>query len=768
MAGRKGQNLLEGALRLANAPGRSHPARLGAVLKHMAHALGFSSATLFLTDSDRTHLNRFFTADNPGATTPCLIPFGSGCAGRCASTRSALRGTSAELHPEEPRREGENEFLVLPLLEGARLIGTLSVASVSGTIAPAVNRKVKGYLPILGLILEGMRLQDQATRSRRSVPVIAELGKLLNPPLPPTQLLPRLIRACTSSGLAACAVVRLNEGGAGGTRIFKGCRSELRPHLPRLLQAEELVAQAALQSGLPQDDQTAPDDAVFHVLALPLSFDGNIMGTFTFFGGPELAGSEERTIAESLVKVLSSAFAEAISSGRISSFFTEKDKKLKELSLLYRMSNTMLSTIKLNKLIHLTLTALTSGPTHFFDRAMLFLTNERSGVLLGMLGVCNDSTLSLGSAAGRRGDLLASHWDITEEEMAAQRDCEFSRQVRSIRLDLGDTANVGARAVLEKRLIFVPEPQSDLLAQIDPPLSAFAVSPLIAHGQVVGVVVVDNALSGTHIGAEDLRFLQLFTNQAGMAIENSMLYNKIEDTNRQLFETQQHLLQKERLAAIGEVATGIAHELKGPLVSIGGFASRLKKKLPKGSGEWENADLIVREVIRLENVLSEILLFAKKATICYAPCNVTEIVKESLAVVTPSLEEHRIQVSSHFNNSERPVLMGDGQQLMQVFINLFLNAVDVMQEGGKLTVISEAAKLEGASAVCVKVKDTGGGIPLESLNNIFTPFYTTKERGTGLGLPIANRIITNHGGKILVNNQPGDGVEFKIILPLGS
>jgi two-component system, NtrC family, sensor histidine kinase HydH len=231
-----------------------------------------------------------------------------------------------------------------------------------------------------------------------------------------------------------------------------------------------------------------------------------------------------------------------------------------------------------------------------------------------------------------------------------------------------------------------------------------------------------------------------------------------------LREAQENLLQKERLAAIGEMAAGIAHELKGPLVSIGGFAARLAKKLPQESNEWGHADLIVREVLRLEGILSEILLFSKKSTICYTTCNIAQVVKDSLAMVAPALEEKGIAVSTRFPR-QKLVLMGDAQQLKQVFINILLNALDAMENGGRLMIQLTTADLDGKEAVCVKISDTGGGIPLESLNSIFTPFYTTKESGTGLGLPIANRIITNHGGKIQINNTPGQGVEFRVLLP---
>ncbi|HTP65958.1 MAG TPA: ATP-binding protein [Geobacteraceae bacterium] len=446
----------------------------------------------------------------------------------------------------------------------------------------------------------------------------------------------------------------------------------------------------------------------------------------------------------------------------------ENDKKLKELSLLYRLGNTILSTIKLNKLIHLILVALTSGENPLFDRAMLFLLNERAGIMQGMLGVTRETSRGLISTAAKAGDMLAGRWDLPEEDMVRQREAEFSCRVRGSRLELNGLENVSSRAVLEKRLIFVPDVAQEkvdreIIREFG--IRSFATVPLIAKEQVIGVVLVDNGLSERPISEDDLRFLQLFTNQAGMAVENSMLYNRIEDTNRTLREAQERLIQGERLTTIGEMAAGIAHELKNPLVSIGGFARRLKNKLPPGSTERDYAETIVQEVLRLEKMLMEILSYSKKTTLCYSQCNVNEIVEDALAITAPTMEDSRITVIRRYRDSTYS-LTGDCQQLKQVFLNLFWNAQESMKNGGQLEITVSPTRYNGRKAVSVKVSDTGGGIKTEVLHNIFKPFYTTKETGTGLGLPISSRIVTNHGGKIRVNNHLGVGAEFNVILPV--
>ena len=763
MVARKGQNLLEQALRIAQSSDRSHQVRLSSLLRMAARSLGLSSAAIYLPGPGQEFLTQRYSTALPLSSRACLIPFGAGCAGRAAANLLQQSAPLDQLHSDEPGDAGERSFLSLPVLDGKRLVAVLTMGSTEQEVPSEAADICRGLTPVFAMTLAGLAAAEEAEQYRRNLSLLAALGKLLSAPLAPGILLPQLMKLCTGTGLSCCAVIRLGARGGAKARLFRSCRRDTRGSLSSLLQQEFVLSARTLAGGVTRTESAALPGACRFALCTPLRSNGLTLGTLTLFGGAELFAPEQIELAETVARLLSGALAEAICKEQMQTFDTENDKKLKELSLLYRMSNTMLSTIKLNKLIHLTLTALTSGPTPFFDRAMLFLTNERSGVLLGMLGVTRENSPPLSMPQGGGDDILSSRWDISEADMADQRESEFCRQVQGRRLELDGTLNIASQAVLEKRLIYIPD-ETDIGGQSQPGRTALAASPLIAHGQAVGAVMVDNALTRAAITQEDLRFLQLFTNQAGMAIENSILYNKIEDANRQLSEAQENLLQKERLAAIGEMAAGIAHELKGPLVSIGGFAGRLAKKLPQETIEWAHADLIVREVLRLESILSEILLFSKKATICYTRCNIAEIVKESLAVVNPPLEEKQITVATKFPR-QKLLLLGDGQQLKQVFINILLNALDAMESGGKLTIQVSATELEGKEAACVKISDTGGGIPLESLNSIFTPFYTTKESGTGLGLPIANRIITNHGGKIQITNTPGQGAEFRIILP---
>ncbi len=444
----------------------------------------------------------------------------------------------------------------------------------------------------------------------------------------------------------------------------------------------------------------------------------------------------------------------------------ESAHRMSELTLLYQFSNTMLSTMRLNKLTHLVLTAITSPSSQLFERALLFLRNEKTDVLQGMLAVTR--RLSSGLQIVGSQDALESRWEISDETIAEQRSAEFCAQVRLTRLEVDAVCPVIQRVVFERGICHSDEAH----CHICPTCTAvrelcqgrFAAVPLVSRDVTIGMIVVDNPDTDSEISSVNLHFLQLLANQAGMAIENSMLYTRIEDANANLRYARERLLHGERLASIGEMAANLAHELKNPLITIGGFAGRLLKSLPASTREHGYADTIVSEVGRLELMLTEILDFSRKPTICFCPCDIVGIISDSLANCATAFEDRNIAAS--FSGSDVPlILLGDSHQIKQVFLNLILNSCDAMPDGGRLELRVRKSQRDGASVVVVTLEDSGGGIPDNMLSQIFNPFFTTKHHGTGLGLAIANRIIVNHLGSIQAHNTE-NGALFTIVLPL--
>ncbi len=779
MPGKDRYTLLSKAVRIANSARLSYQLRLKSLARFLASTFSCQSVVIYICDDSRRHLVHAVSTTVSRTLLSSMTPFGQGIAGRSAALRTPVNGMLSDIHSQEVVKGTESHFRAFPVIDDLKVYGVVTLGlGKEQYLKDSDLELIQDFLVVIAGILQRIGISAGSQRRISNLTMLSELGALLNRSLAPEDLFTPILDTCHKQSGSCCTIFRLERGSGADPLLQHRIRNSARRSLSTLLEIEDLCSAKVRHSGISLliNDLISDEDLPPSYVCVPLKFESRVHGTITFFGKRDHQGEglnfseEDRELFESMGMLISNAIAGANNYQHVLRLSQENDHKLKELALLYRLSNTMLSTIRLNKLMHLILSGLTSGTDSLFERAMLFLINERAEIMQGMLGVTRETAAGLSSPLLDMDSTLSSRWDISEEEMAHQQNSEFSSQVRASRLELNKSKNMASRAVFERQLIYVPDTSRNRYVDRDFVkrfgISSFAAMPLLSKEKVLGVVVVDNPTSCRPIGKEDLRFLQLFTNQAGMAIENSLLYNRIEDANRRLSDAQERLLHGERLATIGEMAAGIAHELKSPLVSIGGFARRLQRKLPKSTAEAGYVSTIVCEVGRLEKMLTDILSFSRKSTLCYSVFAMQEVIDDALAVVLPVYEESRITVIRKFP----PKLMsflGDGQQLKQVFINLFTNASESMQGGpGEIKVTVAASKLGGHDSVVVKVADTGGGIPINSLSNIFNPFFTTKESGTGLGLPIANRIVTNHGGKIQVNNYPGVGVEFTIIIPV--
>ncbi|MCG2813452.1 MAG: ATP-binding protein, partial [Thermodesulfovibrionales bacterium] len=224
----------------------------------------------------------------------------------------------------------------------------------------------------------------------------------------------------------------------------------------------------------------------------------------------------------------------------------------------------------------------------------------------------------------------------------------------------------------------------------------------------------------------------------------------------ELNNLREKLAATERMAALGEVAAKVAHEIRNPLVSVGGFARRLEKKLD--GNLKESAAIIVREVGRLESILHEILGFVKEARLMKEKVNVGELVDDMISLMQTQLRERDIKVLKE--KGEMPLVYIDPNRVREALLNIFNNAVQAVATHGTITIKTYTA---GSNTV-IEISDTGPGIEEKDLPFIFNPFYTTKASGTGLGLAITNRIIEEHKGKIEVDSAPGKGTTFRVFL----
>ncbi len=227
-------------------------------------------------------------------------------------------------------------------------------------------------------------------------------------------------------------------------------------------------------------------------------------------------------------------------------------------------------------------------------------------------------------------------------------------------------------------------------------------------------------------------------------------------------EMEKRLQQAEKLAAIGELSTYIAHEIRNPLFAIGGFANALLRAPELGDGAQQKVRIILEESKRLDNILKSILNFARPTVADSSEVDVNAVVHETIQLMSIGSEERNIQVELHLSELVARA-RGDGELLKQCLINLIKNALEAMPEGGTLSVVSGMNNHE----VFISIKDTGIGIPPQDQDMIFNPFFTTKKnRGSGLGLAMTKKIISDLGGSLRLTSQVGQGTKVIITLPL--
>jgi two-component system sensor histidine kinase HydH len=230
----------------------------------------------------------------------------------------------------------------------------------------------------------------------------------------------------------------------------------------------------------------------------------------------------------------------------------------------------------------------------------------------------------------------------------------------------------------------------------------------------------------------------------------------------QLVEAQERVIHSERLAAIGEAAAHLSHEIKNPLMLIGGFARQVLRSLPNGDCNIQKLQIIQDEIQRLERMLNDVRDFTRPSRPQKELRTLNECVRETLDLMESALFAQMIEVEAALRNGAPPVSY-DPRQIKQVLINILKNAMEAMPTGGKLTIASGWDH----DSSWVSIADTGDGIPEAVRKKLFLPFFTTKRAGTGLGLAVCNRIIQDHRGEIRVEAREGVGTRFIIFLPLG-
>lgn len=344
----------------------------------------------------------------------------------------------------------------------------------------------------------------------------------------------------------------------------------------------------------------------------------------------------------------------------------------------------------------------------------------------------------------------------------------MATQIKGLRLKIGEGI-AGWVAQTEKSLI-CNDPLSDSRfchafdAQSGFKTKSILCVPIKARDRLIGVLEVINKKDGGKFAANDLELLTILGNQIGTALDNARLYQLLNDkltlTLEELKTAENKLIQAARLAALAKISQGVAHEVRNPIMVIGGFAHRLRKLSPPGDKTQEICQLILAEVDKLSRMVQQIEEFSNLPEPHLRPTNMNELMETVLQESAPAMAKQEIRVETRIAPDLPPIFVDES--LIRSALHHFLdNAREAMMAGGVL----EVAVQSTSKHLEIKLRDTGGGIDPVDQPYIFDPFFSTKPQGTGMGLTAAHRIISDHQGEIHIDSRPGKGTEIRILLP---
>ncbi len=314
--------------------------------------------------------------------------------------------------------------------------------------------------------------------------------------------------------------------------------------------------------------------------------------------------------------------------------------------------------------------------------------------------------------------------------------------------------------------LFVGAPKEIKIVTFAPLRAEKPLSPVA--GPVLGVVEIVQNLSNDYKGIFRFQVMTLITVSGVMLILFIILIfvvkhgeSIIQKRAQERLKLKEQLSRAKHLSTLGEMVAGVSHEIRNPLGIISSSAELLKKKMGPDDSLTRIPDIIIEESTRLNSIITDFLNFAKPKTPNRFPCRVEDVIDKNIKFLSPQIEEQGYAVHKHFADG-LPVIRADADMLYQAFLNILINAMQAMPNGGNIDIAAKTSD----NSLWVAFEDQGGGVSKKEMDKIWDPFFTTKDKGTGLGLGIVKNIIEAHDGQIQIENHPEGGTRVSIRLPV--
>ena len=458
-------------------------------------------------------------------------------------------------------------------------------------------------------------------------------------------------------------------------------------------------------------------------------------------------------------------------SKKVEDLYMEVIRRSTLMNLLGEVSKIIARLDKEEDIILAILTIITARQGLGFNRAFVFLRGTEFNLIRGRYALGPSSP-----------DEASNIWKILEKDDTASleklvskgqklhylRNSPLTTITTRLALPINDPESVIVKAMQEVRFV----KKIDLVSESDKNvanalgLEDFCVCPIATVEDSLGFLIVDNIFTGKEISAEDAHLLEMVVSHATTSLRAAQLkeslkrnVDSLKATYRKLKANEERMMKAERLAISGELTSSVLHEIKNPLVAIGGFAKQLVESARMTGRDREKLEIIMNESLRLERYLET--LQSEVGKLSLERCDLNQVLENNCNLVRGDLEEKGIKLLKSFAPDLPPAEI-DVVKIHEVFINIIQNSIEAVDGGGTIRI---GTALD-TDRIKVEIHDDGKGISQDHINRIFTPFFTTKEHGSGLGLAFAHRIIKDHGGNITVTSSEGEETTFVITLPI--
>jgi signal transduction histidine kinase len=460
---------------------------------------------------------------------------------------------------------------------------------------------------------------------------------------------------------------------------------------------------------------------------------------------------------------------------QIQSIVNFLNTKTREIKFLHEVSNVLQTSMDLDEVLSVAMTAITAGKGFGMNRAFLLMTDKERKNLRGYLGVGPknfEEAWNIWEDIGRSNlTLKEMARNFRKTKLSSER-VKFQDILEQLSVPLSDQQHIFNRALKGRKAILVEDafhnPEvTDGLARILG-IDSFLVMPLISRNRRIGVIIADNCITHKPITPQDVQSLETFAFPVAFALERASLYERLQEevdkltaANVKLKEQQELIVKMEKMALVGRITSSIAHSIRNPLMVIGGFARTLLKNIAEDDQKREYLESIVHEAKLLEDVLEEVLNYSDSLYPAVDRWDVNQLVNNVCRELGERMAQRGVDCILDLA-VELPVIYVDYKKIAYCIRTILNSAMETMSGVDQVVVKT----WQDADAIVIEITDNSKALNPEAMEAMTTPFYATQELGVGLGLPLCKTILERYGNQFTLDTSPGGGTRYTLRLTI--